>query len=63
MITLTEGGLLDMTNNNVGIDSKILYPGVYTCITLTCVLSTNSLVGITSDGTCRTLSFSKICST
>jgi hypothetical protein len=46
MIELKEGGLNDADDNNVGIDdSKICYPGVYTCVTLTCVLGNTRLVG------------------
>ena len=47
MIQLTEGTLLERTsgNGNVGSDPQIEYPGVFTCITLTGVVKSGTLVG------------------
>lgn len=46
MIELKEGGLNDADDNNVGIDDGLIrYPGVYTCVTVTCVLANTRLVG------------------
>lgn len=46
MITLSEGGLNDADDNNAGVDAQqIVYPGVYTCITVTGVLADGRLVG------------------
>src|SRR5215471_16491962 len=46
MIVLKEGGLNDPDDSNVGIDDREIHcPGVYSCVTITCVLDNTRLVG------------------